>query len=336
MLATVTMTAVRVGDLPSELRESAEWAMRAKEDLVKDHPSGEDVPIRPCIEFYRDGKMRANVFCPNVDRNEALQVLRVGIPGWAADVVQMYLDASMIDDRWYKEFGRHPDPGELQEVDRSITPAVVDAIMVVRATRDGQATVISLPYKPERGRVQWLDGVKASPLKDHAVPGSDERMILLALRKYFAEPTGPGERGYPDPAEHGLTPEEGRINADVGMVRLLSHLGFPTGMATYTDEEKEILDASIKRDGGLNVHAYEGDSYAYRPADPNHEPDLIEIMATLLVKPHLENERKQAEADEMALADRLRQARGEPPKSGDTPNRADRRRAERKNRRKGR
>jgi hypothetical protein len=296
--------------VPAEAQPFVDWARAYKEEKVEGTTVGQNDDIAPLLEFRRDGQVVALVFCNNVSRDEALQAASVGVPGWSVDHLVMALDAHYSDERFFKRYGRTPDPHELQELcDKEGAcelGLITDALMVVEGWRSGRLRISNVPYHVHKSArtVHWIEDDRCASLDTEESKGHVEGIVPDAVRDFFSSSTL-DQNPELDPREFGLEPgsPEVRIHQDLAVMTVLVGAGFGVALNTPTPLHEEMLQRTLDRTHGLELHTRDG---TVRRSEA--KPDALTLLSKL-TSMKLANERDRQHEAELAERDRRRAAR---------------------------
>lgn len=280
--------------VPKDLAEDARWALSFKQHAVVENMFGVgDIP--PLVSLYRDGEQILRAFSYEINRDLALEFIRIAAPGFGADAVTLVADAHMIDERFANEKGRMPDPHELQHLcdgegacELGLT---TDAIMMTHAQRgdDQRMRAVSFPYHVnKRAReVHWQPDVHVMGVGDGVLVGYTPN----ALTAYMNTPV----------ADISMMAND-RWLVDMHLLAVLTMIGFPVMWASDTDEERERVGTFLS-EVGLSQNGKK----------PTGVPPVqLRYMATKL-RMEIQANTDEVHAAEMAETARRRAERGEMP-----------------------
>ena len=345
---------LHIDEVPDEFTDLVAWAKQQKETAVN-RPFDDPGDIEPRVVWWRDGQLVAQGFCDRVDRDRGLQMACIGIEGFGADQIDFAVDAHMTDQRFVQQFGRLPDPHELQNLCDNEGACQVglttDCIIVQRIWRDGHTVMISLPYHVDRrrqeleftrGKAQGKKAMRDDPSivregdrfwrQTRWTHWIDDRVQLLddrqddkykvggivadTLRHAFAHVDGINDKfAGLDYREFGLTAEIAGWHRDIAITRILMTAGFPIALASYSDEQAELIAHSVARFGIGALLDENGDEVPMPDVDlddqSRRDNAAINLLA-LALREKLEREAKESHAEDLAEAERRRQARTGP------------------------
>lgn len=139
-------------------------ARRAKERAVAAMTEEDSGDIAPLVFFEREGDFVAVVEAPGVDRDQALEIVNVGIPGYAAEAVALVVDIHYSTSLINPATGEEWEQGEMQQACDAEGACDVgllqDSLFLVRHDRVAGITHTCLaPYQVDKTRreIAWLD-----------------------------------------------------------------------------------------------------------------------------------------------------------------------------------
>lgn len=179
---------------PSERLAYATHAIREiKENKVACTSQDDPGDICPVVFFERDGGFVAAGTAPEVNRDQGLELARVGVRGFAADAIIWCTDAHGANTPINPATGKEWGPGEMQnacDTEGACAVGVLqDVIVVIHYDRVlGSTSYRSIPYEvdKENRKVDWVDGPEWA--KADYADGIVDGYIVSELRRAFNAP----------------------------------------------------------------------------------------------------------------------------------------------------
>lgn len=302
--------AVEIPDIvPDDLREDVAWALGFKNFAV-DANMFDTGDTPPLMSIYRDGELLLHAFAPRVDRDLGLWFLDRAVSGYSADAASLFTDAHMMDQRFFDEKGRGPDPHELQHMcdnegacELGLTTDCIFGMHVTRAEPEA-ARYLSFPYHVNKAtkRVHWQPDFMFLDGHDETV--KLDGLIANAMREILSandETTRAFEQLPGDPAYN-------RFMMDMYLTSQLTMSGFPIMWAHKSDEERELV-AEVLASLGASADGRE----------PTQEASPAMRYLAAKTRMMLDTETTRVRNEELAEAARRQAARGETPASWTQP-----------------
>lgn len=254
-------------EVPEHFTDTVAWVKGFKEMIAEKQIMNGDIP--PLLSLWRDGREICRIFCNEVDRDEGLDCAAHSVPGFAADVMFMTVDAHGIDNRWWDEKGRNPDPHELQHLcdnegacELGLT---TDTLVIMRCTKEGaRIENLHLPYHVNKrtNAVHWqpeiayLDSARGRMEVSGYVPNALRQIMALQTSREhlyeLVEAQGTTVRemiAAVDPTIADASEEELQFHEDMGTMSALATMGWGVAWSARSDEEREAVDRSMARHG---------------------------------------------------------------------------------------
>jgi hypothetical protein len=140
----------------------ADRAKLIKGEMVAAAPPGFSDDLCPTVLFERDGLHLAVAVAPHVERDEGLNIVSLGTPGFGATEIGFTVDAHYTRSPFNPLTGEAWGEGEMQELCDHHSGCEIgvttDCLMVMVFGRDGKTSWANLPYHIDKksGTVHWL------------------------------------------------------------------------------------------------------------------------------------------------------------------------------------
>lgn len=221
---------------------------------VDEHPSWDDLDLRPSLMLWRAGGEVASMICR--DRDHALRGARHAVPAFGADGLAFIMDAFMAKPKWFTDRKRSPKPDELGRVlrEKGRDDLVTESLNVVWVDRTGETRSVNIDFAIDFASkaVTWGELGHMYEDEHYSIAGG----VPDGMRRAFQEEqhmVSLRSMGF-HPADFDLTEEQARLEADIATTRVLVRMGYIVHLACRSEEAADRIRESLEHDGGVGYY----------------------------------------------------------------------------------